>query len=262
MGDLHGCFNLLVRLLVDVQFNPDQDRLFSVGDLIDRGPYSLRCLQLLQEPWFFAVQGNHELMLRKFFADYLLTGQLESLDDVHATGFLFNGGGWVEAYYQADQQCMSAEFNRCLTSLLDVPLIWIVGTGAQRFHIVHGELIRPDHSTATCKVWLDSDLDQWLINQSIASGVEDYLYWGRTLMSYYKKSVLCYQPNLSTTFCGHSYDSRPRQVLSHLCIDTGAFLSQDPAKNEQGYSLTLYNVNTSCWVSASYQQNSLIKGCF
>jgi len=47
IGDLHGCFDLLERLMKAVDFNFDKDRLFSVGDLVDRGPYSLSCLQLI-----------------------------------------------------------------------------------------------------------------------------------------------------------------------------------------------------------------------
>ena len=67
VGDLHGCFSLLERLMKEVSFNKNHDRLFSVGDLIDRGPESLRCLQLLSEPWFYAVKGNHEDMFLELF---------------------------------------------------------------------------------------------------------------------------------------------------------------------------------------------------
>jgi len=38
IGDLHGCYELLERLLDAVGFDKSKDRLFSVGDLIDRGP--------------------------------------------------------------------------------------------------------------------------------------------------------------------------------------------------------------------------------
>jgi hypothetical protein len=36
VGDLHGCRAMLDALLVHVGFDPDRDRLFSVGDLMDR----------------------------------------------------------------------------------------------------------------------------------------------------------------------------------------------------------------------------------
>ncbi len=66
VGDIHGEYNLLLATLAQCQFNFECDRLFSVGDIVDRGPDSIACLELLHKPWFYAVRGNHEEML---FAD-------------------------------------------------------------------------------------------------------------------------------------------------------------------------------------------------
>src|SRR3546814_19725952 len=63
VGDLHGCLDLLQVELARIAFDPTRDRLFSVGDLTDRGPDSMGCLRLLREPWFYAVPGNHEDLL-------------------------------------------------------------------------------------------------------------------------------------------------------------------------------------------------------
>jgi len=41
IGDLHGCYDELKDKLLDVNFNEEVDRVFSVGDLVDRGPESL-----------------------------------------------------------------------------------------------------------------------------------------------------------------------------------------------------------------------------
>lgn len=60
VGDLHGMHTLLMRELQRIGFDPDRDRLFCVGDLIDRGAESLECLSLLDEPWFHSVLGNHD----------------------------------------------------------------------------------------------------------------------------------------------------------------------------------------------------------
>lgn len=64
IGDLHGCLYLLHELMDEVAFDKTQDRMFSVGDLIDRGPDSFKCLKLIDEDWFYTVMGNHEELLR------------------------------------------------------------------------------------------------------------------------------------------------------------------------------------------------------
>lgn len=69
VGDIHGCYSLLEQALACIDFNPGKDRLFSVGDLIDRGPESLRCLEFLQQPFFHPVMGNHEDMLLDMYVD-------------------------------------------------------------------------------------------------------------------------------------------------------------------------------------------------
>ncbi|STE85716.1 serine/threonine protein phosphatase 1 [Escherichia coli] len=61
-GDIHGCLEQLRRKLWHCRFDPWRDLLISVGDVIDRGPQSLRCLQLLEQHWVCAVRGNHEQM--------------------------------------------------------------------------------------------------------------------------------------------------------------------------------------------------------
>ena len=97
VGDLHGCFGLLDRLLEHVRFDPASDRLFSVGDLVDRGPDSLRCVEFLASPWFYAVKGNHETLLLEFFESYLADGTMDDWDRFPQSDVALNGGEWVEA---------------------------------------------------------------------------------------------------------------------------------------------------------------------
>ena len=67
VGDIHGCYEQLMEALVKIKFNANTDRLISVGDLVDRGSDSVKCLNLLKELWFHAVSGNHEDMMIKSF---------------------------------------------------------------------------------------------------------------------------------------------------------------------------------------------------
>lgn len=62
VGDIHGCFTLVREKLDALSFDPLKDRLFSVGDLVDRGAESAEALDWLAYDWFHSVLGNHELM--------------------------------------------------------------------------------------------------------------------------------------------------------------------------------------------------------
>ncbi len=65
IGDLHGCHAEFVSLLEQLNFNPVNDTLWLVGDLINRGPGSLACLQEVQALGSAArcVLGNHDFHL-------------------------------------------------------------------------------------------------------------------------------------------------------------------------------------------------------
>lgn len=249
VGDLHGCFDLLERLLDAVRFAPACDRLFSVGDLVDRGPDSLRCMSFLEAPWFHAVRGNHESMLLEYFEAYLGGDGLDDWENVTRSDVWLNGGEWIASCYDSDEARMSPEFDRFLAKIDDLPLIWVVGEGADRFHVLHGELVHPDYRKRRQKVWLDADIDGWLAGGKLDALTHERLLWGRTLMMMLASPVLpATQPGLSTTYCGHTIDMGVRRYLSHVCLDTGAYRSLE----EGGFGLTLHCVHDGRELRASY----------
>jgi len=67
VGDIHGCFDELIELLTQLRFEPANDVLISVGDIVDRGPKVRETVEfLLALPAFHMVLGNHEDKLLRY----------------------------------------------------------------------------------------------------------------------------------------------------------------------------------------------------
>ena len=86
IGDVHGCFNTLQKLLEQL---PNGKELCFLGDLIDRGPDSKKVVEFVKDGGHFCVLGNHE--------DLALSAHN---DDLEAQGvWLYNGGAAAVASY-------------------------------------------------------------------------------------------------------------------------------------------------------------------
>jgi serine/threonine protein phosphatase 1 len=128
VGDLHGHRALLESVLDRLEFDPSCDRVFSVGDLIDRGPESLATLSLIEQPWFHAVLGNHELMLLNFLHCY--GSRLHS-----RKAYPGGAGEWITDAVSKHRRAVEGLVER----VSKLPLAIHIG-GEVPFSVTHGDL--------------------------------------------------------------------------------------------------------------------------
>lgn len=254
IGDLHGTYSVLTNLLSHLDFDTTKDRLFSVGDLVDRGPDSLRCLELLYEPWFHSVISNHEQMMWEAFNG----GYLGDF-------WLVNGGAWgaeaLGAWRRQGSGHVPTDDQSLLFDLVEkvgeLPFIMTVEKrDGTKVHIIHAELPPGDPIT-------DADLADpaKVLTLCRCPGADgDYLTWGRHLFySFYCSSLSdldkvrrtvayhhgrrsIFNPNLSPIISGHTIVQRPLTLLGQTNIDTGAFMAAEG--DARWESLTALELNT------------------
>lgn len=186
VGDLHGMYGALQKKLKKKKFDPGKDRLFSVGDLIDRGPDSPKCLKLLDEPWFFAVLGNHEdLMLNAVFGDGKPLWE-------------FNGGEWAEDLSRKKLQKMAKRVQAMpIAMTIDLP-------GGKRAGITHAQF--------PFRNWKKAMAGDFGKRNRKA------MIWGRSVINKRKKQSV---KNVDLTVHGHTPLRKPIRLGSALFIDTG-----------------------------------------
>jgi len=191
LGDLHGETDKLAAALDAVGFDPAHDRVIAVGDLVDRGPDSLKALALLDEPWFFTVRGNHEQMM----ADALAAGP----DSPAFTQWMYNGGSWIKT---VDPAAWPALMARVRALPIAITLCRAEGPS---IGIVHAEYPLP----------------RWA---SIAAAVADphhrqRLLWGRWILRAEKPHIT---EDVTATIHGHTPIPAPVALGNAVFIDTGA----------------------------------------
>lgn len=122
VGDIHGEFDKLETCLADQGFDPAEDVLISVGDLVDRGPDSMAALRYIQHPWFHRVLGNHETFVTEY-----LRGRFTRSEAADA------GGDWFIDLPKEELRTIAAQLE-----LAPVAMTVITPAG-YRVGITHGD---------------------------------------------------------------------------------------------------------------------------
>lgn len=193
VGDIHGCFDELMAALDAVGFDKAEDRLFALGDLVDRGPRSADVVRLLREPWFKSIMGNHEEMMVEAF------GGESSLH-------VINGGGWF-ATLPHDERAELVDLVK------DLPVCWTVMTPSGRLiGLVHANVVGDDWGHFSAAV--------------TTPAYRDYAMWSRDRFREVRRGVAISEiRGVDHVYFGHTPVREPMRAANMSWIDTGCFVT-------------------------------------
>lgn len=193
VGDLHGCFDALYQALSDAAFHFDRDRVFSVGDLVDRGGQSQESIDWLAYPWFHAVRGNHEQM-----AIDVAAGRHSIIN------YIANGGGWFVGLPESRQRLYAEAFNA-------LPFAIEIDHAIGKVGIVHAEV--PGYDWDEFTVAMDADQS----NNKFRNLTERVL-WSRGRINKRDQTPIA---NVDRVYVGHT-PLKDYAVLGNVYyVDTG-----------------------------------------
>ena len=204
VGDIHGMFSALEDFLEELSFDSARDRLFSAGDLIDRGPESDAVLQWLRgRSWFHAIRGNHD----QFLLDAAADPEGEQGEE-HDLWVNYNGGGWWNSVPASGRSAYVQAFSA-------LPFAAEVDCGIGPVGIVHADV--PEDRT-----W-----EEFLSALRDGSREDSYCaIWSRRRMERYvhRGSAEAAPPveGVACVICGHAREKQAVKAANLWMIDTGA----------------------------------------
>ncbi|MNJ51421.1 Serine/threonine-protein phosphatase 2 [compost metagenome] len=192
VGDIHGHFTKLQKALDSIGFDPLCDRLFSVGDLVDRGPECRDALEWLDKPWFHAVRGNHDDYVCRF-------------DTCNSDNWVYNGGSWFAGLAWDEQQEFATQFR-------ELPFAIEVETDAGLVGIVHAECGR------TTWAQFRAELLEPIYSLQEQKNMRNTAMWSRKRIDAMDRSGT---PDLRAMIVGHETVDEVTWLGNVAYIDTG-----------------------------------------
>lgn len=159
VGDVHGCLSLLDAELAACGFDPLRDRLFSVGDLIDRGRESPSVLDAVHRHQIKAVRGNHEQSILDWLSHGARANDSERIKSVRADPdkgidswaqedddtkrLILNGGEWFIRLYCVVDMDEADTVMDIASYFASLPYAIEVETAHGKVGIVHADPLFP-----------------------------------------------------------------------------------------------------------------------
>lgn len=198
VGDLHGCYQEFMNELEQINFDFDRDMVISVGDLVDRGEQSFKCLELVKQPWFKAIRGNHEQMC----LEGALAPEMKSFHSRH-------GGQWL---YDLNE----VTYDEVLKLCLNLPIALEVDFNGKFYGFIHADIKVNDWNEFKQKL-LDNDY----FSNDTKSTLQSAL-WGRSrIRAAQNHEEMQFISGINQIYLGHTVVDKPTQVHNCLYLDTG-----------------------------------------
>ena len=220
VGDVHGCFTHLAQALASARFNESTDRLFSVGDLVDRGANSENALEWIDSGRITAsVAGNHEQLMRASLTS--VHGDEQPEDTTASATWILNGGAW---WFQRTRS--EAEIQQWIAVLNALPAAITIGTGKSAIGIIHVQPGAPTWAESVAEIERHDEggaiartRSAWSRQRERKAPEEDI---GETTQSW---TGGC--EDIRAIFVGHHPTRTPTRTANLWNLDTGPALQHD-----------------------------------
>lgn len=198
-GDIHGEYERVMEQLRNIDFDFNNDLLICTGDLVDRGPNSLDCFNLLYKDWFVSCRGNHEQLCHESY-----------YKDV-AKHHLSNGGNWFHWHMPNEVQKVIAD------RVEEMPYGITLSRNGKRYGFIHADI----HPNIT--EW--SELKDNILNDDLCE-TKITSIWGRSrVRTAMSKKWTNHEDNMingvDEVFIGHTVLHNHKKVGNINFIDTG-----------------------------------------
>lgn len=207
VGDIHGMYDVLFATLGKIGFNFETDRLFAVGDLVDRGPQNIEMLNVLKQSWFYSVRGNHE--------QWAIDNYYQPFDQSVRSHYV-HGGAWFHNLDDTWQKIVVDAFQK-------LPIMLETEVEGKAVGFVHADIQDWDIARIVMKDLVESDVTGDITAQR--------LIWGRTRI---QQKIAIQVKGVDHVFLGHTPLENVVTLGNTTYLDTGAVF---------GNKLTILNIN-------------------
>lgn len=224
--DQHGNLDRFHQALDFVNFNPKYDRVFIVGDIVNRGPHSEEMLDELHMPGRYSVIGNHEWSCVEYTAGA-----------ISAEKMLSHGGAWFISQPADIRKQIVRQILTMMPFAIEVETT--NRTEHKKIGIVHAEVIDNDWQKTIDFLEQDGPITRNHTN----------ICWTRDRV---KEQQVRHVHGIDRLIVGHTRVETPQYLANTIAIETGGWRDGKYAKGPVSW-MSMYNVHDDEVVQMHFQ---------